>query len=123
MTIYPIDVYLEDNIWVINIPTLDGVTQAYKWNEIPLMAKEFISLTTDIPENEIELEVKNISIDNTNIISEALQARKVAQEASIKAGDLTVNAVRALRKKGLSLSETGAVLGVSHQRVSQLLNA
>lgn len=115
-----INVKREGKFWLIAIPELDGLTQARKWDEIPQMAKEFISLMTQAKTEEIKIIIKNIEINNSPIISNAIAARNTAKKAVEIANHLTKQAVLELRNDGITLSEVGAILGISHQRVSQL---
>lgn len=57
------------------------------------------------------------------VADEALRARSAAERADAKAHRRTVDAVKALTKLGLSRRDAAELLGVSHQRVQQLLEA
>lgn len=49
------------------------------------------------------------------------QARSKASQAGAEAQDAAINAAQRLQEMGLSRRDTAALLGVSHQRVQQLL--
>lgn len=54
---------------------------------------------------------------------ETLEASVVATDEAARAAiDLRRETVEMLRAEGLSLRDIGALIGVSHQRVSQILN-
>lgn len=123
MSHYTIDITREGKFWLIHIPELNGITQAYTWNEIPLMATEFISLMTGESRENITVNIHSVTLGDNTSVNEALRARSIAREADEKAAILTAQAARTLRDEGLPLREVGAVLGVSHQRAAQLCAA
>lgn len=123
MSHYTIDITREGKFWLIHIPELNGITQAYTWHEIPLMATEFISLMTGESRENITVNIHSVTLGDNTSVNEALRARSIAREADAKAAILTVQAARTLRDEGLPLREVGAVLGVSHQRAAQLCAA
>jgi predicted RNase H-like HicB family nuclease len=57
------------------------------------------------------------------VADEAMRARTAAERADAKAHQQTVDAVKALTKLGLSRRDAAELLGLSHQRVQQLLEA
>ncbi len=57
------------------------------------------------------------------VADEAIRARTAAERAEAKAQQQTVDAVKALTQSGLSRRDAAEILGLSHQRVQQLLDA
>ncbi len=57
------------------------------------------------------------------VADDATRARTAAERADAKAHRQTVEAVKALTKLGLSRRDAAELLGLSHQRVQQLLEA
>lgn len=57
------------------------------------------------------------------VADDATRARSAAERADAKAHQQTVEAVKALTKLGLSRRDAAELLGLSHQRVQQLLEA
>jgi DNA-directed RNA polymerase specialized sigma subunit len=53
-------------------------------------------------------------------VREAQEATKAAAEAQVMAGEKLRSVVARMRKEGLSVTDTAAILGVSRGRVSQL---
>ena len=56
-------------------------------------------------------------------IDQARQARDQARSADLLAMDQTQKAVSALARRGVSMRDAAAILGISHQHVHQLLTA
>ncbi len=121
MTTHNITTHYEHGFWMINIPHLDGITQAETWEIIPQMAKEYIHLATNTPTEQIDINITEIKIGESTLISDALTARKQAQQAEQTSKTLTINALQLMKTNGLPLREIGKVLNISHQRASQLL--
>ena len=59
----------------------------------------------------------------TELSSIVEKARRASTDATRAASDATVSAVRRLASMGLSRRDTAEILGISHQRVQQLLKA
>jgi predicted RNase H-like HicB family nuclease len=60
--------------------------------------------------------------DLTRVASEVTQARSVASAAAQRATAMMVTAARRLERMGLSRRDAADILGISHQRVQQLLS-
>lgn len=58
-----------------------------------------------------------------SVADEARRARTAAQRAEAKAQQQTAEAVKALTESGMSRRDAAEILGLSHQRVQQLLDA
>ena len=57
------------------------------------------------------------------VATRVVRARELAQHAGVKAQKETAEAVRALTEMGISRRDAGDLLGLSHQRVQQLVDA
>jgi predicted RNase H-like HicB family nuclease len=123
--LYEYDITQEDGLWVIHIPELDLVTQAEHLRDTDRMATSIISL-------HLNVSAKTILVRRSNIIGlpkgaaeavlEAVEARGRWNAAQEVATEVTLKAVHRLRDSGISLRDTGYLLGLSHQRVAQLLD-
>jgi predicted RNase H-like HicB family nuclease len=60
-------------------------------------------------------------VEIASVAAEVAASRRAAAEAADSAGRATADAVRRLERIGLSRRDTAEVLGLSHQRVQQLL--
>jgi len=112
----------EGKYWLVFIDGANGLTQARRFSEIETMAREYVALVEDT-------QVGNVIIDTITVsgISEALaQAAADRQTASALEAAATQSirdVARKLRSESVPLAEIGQILGVSHQRAAQLLQA
>ena len=104
--------------WAISVPGLKGVhTQARRLDQVAAMTREAIALMLDVDPATIQVEV---SPELPATATHALDARRVAREAEQAAEKATATAVRALLDDGYTVRDTGALLGLSPQRISQI---
>ena len=123
--LYEYDITQEDGLWVINIPELNLVTQAEHLRDTDRMAASIISLHLNVSPKTILVRRSNIiglRKGAAEAVSEAVEARGRWNAAQDVATEVTLKAVHRLRECGISLRDTGYLLGLSHQRVAQLLD-
>ena len=112
--------------WMIEIPDLDGLTQARRLAEVEDMAREFIAVSTRVPQDEIALNVIHLYVsgeDFAPVKAELIEARAVAEAADQKASALARKIAADLVGDGVPLRDVGAVVGLSYQRVDQLVKS
>ncbi|RLE19322.1 MAG: hypothetical protein DRJ50_12315 [Actinobacteria bacterium] len=122
---YRVDVVRSGTWWAITVPALDGVfSQAKRLDQVENSAREAISLMLNVDEGEIgALDVVVTPPPDVAGLLETLQASVTAADEAVRAAvDLRREAVEMLRAEGLPLRDVGALIGVSHQRVSQILS-
>jgi predicted RNase H-like HicB family nuclease len=112
--------------WAITIPELKGVhSQARRLDQAEAMAREAISLFRDVPPDSFEVTV--IPVLPAPVQADVDRARAVrgeADELQREAAIATARAARELVKEAkLTVREAGQILGMSHQRVAQLLHS
>ena len=118
--------YLDGNWWMVEIPEVNGLTQAKKLTEVTLMAREFIAVTLDIPIDsfEIELTIERVhDLDVAQRVAKIQNEKALAAEYERQATEESQNLARDLANQKLTVREIGVILGVSHQRAHQLLSA
>lgn len=118
--------YLDGNWWMVEIPEVNGLTQAKKLTEVTLMAREFIAVTLDIPIDsfEIELTIERVhDLDVAQRVAKIQNEKALAAEYERQATEESQILARDLAKQKLTVREIGVILGVSHQRAHQLLSA
>lgn len=110
--------------WAIEVPEVPGLfSQARRLSEAAEMATDAIALMLDVDPSTFEVEIVPVldpDVSRRVERSRALlhQAKEVRNSASAAARD----AARALLASGLSQRDAAEVLGVSFQRVSQLVH-
>lgn len=127
MTTYNVTVTREGRWWMVHIPDLDGLTQARNLAEAPLMAREYIAVTLNVPIEEVDVAMHYDTIGNVRDVNARLAAiakeREQARELERRATAEATALARALVDDHVPLRDVGVVLGVSHQRAHQLVNA
>ncbi|MBU8858470.1 MULTISPECIES: type II toxin-antitoxin system HicB family antitoxin [unclassified Micromonospora] len=104
--------------WAITVPEIKGVfSQARRLNQVEAMAREAIALLLDVDPQSFDVDVRP---DLPQEVTRARKARSALRKAEETAEEATVTAARALLEKGYTVRDTGALLGLSPQRVSQL---
>jgi len=124
---YDVDVTREGRWWMIGVPAIDGLTQARRVGEIEDMARSLIAVTLDVPLSGVVLGRVSIAVGDFGDVSE-----DVALVSHLKAEAATAEALAAKHQRvvaqglvavGVPLRDVGALLGVSFQRVGQLVNS
>lgn len=124
MKAYEINVYRDGKWWMVEIPEIDGLTQARRLSEVEDMARSFIAVDQDVAPSEVELRNPHVIVlgeDLGSTMRDILEFRKAAQAAEERVAALMVATARRLAKQQVPLRDIGEVLGVSHQRVHQLV--
>jgi hypothetical protein len=126
MTTYDITVTREGKWWMVDVPAIDGLTQARRLSEIRDMAVSLIAITEDVPASQVAVNVVAMIVDGIDLVEQRGQIdaeREAARDAERKVAELTVDLVRKLNADHVPLRDIGEAVGVSFQRVHQLLNA
>lgn len=108
--------------WMIDIPDLDRVTYAAHLRDVEATALDLIAIMTGSTPSPSDLTIAwpdEIASALTTINSAKQQAELAQQHAM----DTVADAVLQLKSSGQSYRDIGAVLGISHQRVAQLLSS
>ena len=126
MTNYEAVVTREGRWWMIEIPELDGLTQARRLDEVERAAREYIAVTADVPLSRVAVEISGIQVAGQDL----LEAKKLVDDLRRRVkqldglvADLTREVASALTDAHIPVRDVSSVLGVSHQRVSQLVQA
>ena len=113
-----------DDWWAISVPELSGVhTQARRLAHVESMIRDAIALFLDVPADSFDVVVEPVLPgDLQKKIGRARRARSQADLMQREA--VTVSAEVAadlVNRAHLTVRDAGRVLGVSHQRIAQLL--
>lgn len=119
-----ITVEREPGYWTIRVPDIsEVVTQARRLSEVKRNAQEAIAVWLDKGVDEVEVAMDLVVPSAVqSALNEAKQLQQEASEKLERAGQATSEAARWLTKElGMTLREAAEILGVSFQRVGQLL--
>ncbi len=120
---YNITVKRDGKFWYIEIPELDGATQARRLSEVDEMAKDYIHEITGEPVNAIELVVSyEMPATAQAHLQEEAKLDALAELLKGAAWAEARKAAESLQAEGVSLREAATLLGKSHQRVHQIMN-
>lgn len=114
----------EGKWWTITIPEIDQVTATKKIAEVGEYANSLAAAVLDVPNEEVEVVV-------TFTVPEAVSTEwEAARTETRRAKELTINAaahtkavIARLHGDGYTTRDIEKVLGMSFQRVSQILNS
>jgi predicted RNase H-like HicB family nuclease len=123
MTTYSIEIERDEaGYWIATAPAVAGmVTQAKRIDRIIARSREAIAALLDQPESSFEVEPHVRLVDDVPI-EEARAARARAEAAQNDAAEKVRSVVeRLVHEKALTMRDTGHLLGISHQRVEQIL--
>jgi hypothetical protein len=122
---YAVDVRRSGRWWAIAVPELRGVfSQARRLADVEPMARGAIAAVLDVPPRSCDVVLRpNLGDRLERLVSEARESRAAAHEAQFAAADRSVRAIRSLQKAGVPLRDAGELLGISHQRASQMADA
>ena len=124
---YDVDVTREGRWWMIAIPAIDGLAQARRVSEIEGMARSLIAVTLDVPLSGVVLGRVSIAVGDFGDVSEDVALVSHLKEEAATAEALAAKHQRVVAQGlvavGVPLRDVGALLGVSFQRVGQLVNS
>ena len=121
---YRVEAVRSGDWWAITVPDLRGVfSQAKRLDRVEATAREAIAMMLDIDESDVgPIDVQVQPPDEVvGLLDQLHHAASVAEEASAAAARASREAATLLSDSGLSMRDIGQLLGVSHQRVSQIL--
>jgi predicted RNase H-like HicB family nuclease len=125
LKMYTGDFHREGDVWVAEVRE---VPQAHTYGRTLARTKEHLrdalALFLDVPIDSVDITVHIDGVgEATELVDAAINARQHAERLNEEARQATSRAVIALvRVAKLSLRDAGAALGMSHQRVEQLLS-
>ncbi len=111
----------ESDAWLVHIKGIDGChTYGRTLRQAEARILEALALWLDRELGDLVI-TPEWPDDLVEIATEVSQARDTAAATAQKAGATTAKAAKKLDRMGLSRRDAADVLGISHQRVQQLL--
>jgi hypothetical protein len=111
----------EGRWWVVDVPGV-GVTQGRTAREAERMAADLVAVMLDVPVEEVSITVDfRLVGELAEEVRSTKQAQIEAEAAQREAADRSRKVVRRVLAAGLSKQDAARVLGISAQRVSQLI--
>jgi len=130
---YNIKSWQEDGWWLARVISasegadpapLNALTQARTLTKVEPMARDLVATILDADEKDFEIAVEYTVADELDdLLCQAKAARAWQEAAQGLWQDQLSLAAHALIAKGYSLREAAVLLGLSHQRVDQLLGS
>jgi predicted RNase H-like HicB family nuclease len=112
-----------DDAWNVHIKGLDGCqTYGRSLRQAQQRIREALAVWLDAEPATLTIR-DQLPEQLTAVTAQVSRARSAAERAGAKAQQQTVQAAKALTELGLSRRDAGELLGLSHQRVQQLLEA
>lgn len=116
--------------WGVEIADHEGVhvkggyTQARRLDQVEAMVREAVSLLLDVAEDSFDVRVDPaLPADIRREVDEARALREQAERAQQEATRAAARAaVDLVKRERLTIRDAGRILGLSHQRVDQLLD-
>jgi len=121
---YRVEAVRSGNWWAITVPGLDGVfSQARRLDQVEARAREAIAMMLDVDEADVgELAVSVTPPDTVaDLLRELDVSEAAAASANEQAATLRRQVAQELLDEGFPMRDVGRLIGVSHQRVSQIL--
>jgi len=111
----------ESDAWLVSIKGIPGChTYGRTLRQAETRIREALAVWLDREPEGLEI-TRQWPADVAMLAAEVSQARYAASKSAQTAGSTTVKAAKKLDRMGLSRRDTADVLGISHQRVQQLL--
>jgi hypothetical protein len=119
---YHVRAKLWDHGWELHVDGV-GVTQSHGLTDAGEMARSYIAMMTDTAIDAFDVVIVPEVSGLDQAVRDARAAVREAEQAQREAAARSRALARELRARGLSGRDIAVVLGVSPQRVSQLLRA
>jgi transcriptional regulator with XRE-family HTH domain len=129
--VYGLRVWREDGWWLARVMSassgadespVNAITQARTLARIEPMARDLIATILDADETEFDVAYDYVlPSDLDELVRDAKGARAWLEAAQDLWQERSIAAARGLTGRGYSLRDVAALLGLSHQRIDQLL--
>ena len=131
MTSYDVTVTRDDNLWVAAVNGV-GATDVEHFSDLDVEVRDYIAGMTDAESDAFDIhwryEVNGRDVTDTlaRFMAAERELREVMKTEAAKVAErdaARLDAINAVRSAGLSQRVAADVVGLSHQRVHQLVNS
>lgn len=131
MTSYDVTVTRDDNLWVAAVNGV-GATDVEHFSDLDVEVRDYIAGMTDAESDAFDIhwryEVNGRDVTDTlaRFMAAERELREVMKAEAAKVAErdaARLDAINAVRSAGLSQRVAADVVGLSHQRVHQLVNS
>lgn len=123
MTVYTSRAHREGSWWIVQCDEAPGaISQVKRLTEAQEAQREAIAFVLEVPAEDVS--VRLLPTIGREIDTELAELRDIRAESAVRearASQLSRSVARALNEQGLTVREIAVMLGISHQRASQLL--
>jgi predicted RNase H-like HicB family nuclease len=111
--------------WAVHVRELPGVfTQVRRLDQAESVARDAIAMFEGRRAESFAIDVDAVPPAGTGkVVGRARRARVEAEAARSAASDATIAAAAALIRGGLTVRDAGMLLGLSHQRIAQVIRS
>ena len=124
---YKVEVTRDGRWWMVHVPEIDQLTQARRIGEVEEMARSLIAISTGTRLSDITIDVVSVNVpavgDIAAVANDVRQLRTRARDFEAEAAAATIKYSRQMADAGIPVRDIAQLLGISPQRVSQLVNS
>jgi hypothetical protein len=118
-----VNVQRDGKFWFIEVPGIEGGTQARTLAEVDEMSRDFIAGMTNVAESFFDIHVNiQLPVDVVQHLAASERLREEAARARSQSAEEARIAARLLKSSGMTVREIGRALKISHQRAQQLVS-
>lgn len=124
MAAYTVTARRTGDWWALDVPDVPGAySQCKRLEQAPDLAREAIALVLDQDEADIEVAIEpQLPVEMAELVDSIHQAREAMEKIVREVQQVQVTAIHDLVNEcHLSYRDVGQIIGISHQRVSQVL--
>jgi len=115
--------FQEADCWVVQNDQLPGaISQVTRLDSAELAQREAIAFVANIPVEKVSVTIAARTTPKMDArVATAIALREEARAKEAEAKIMRVRIARDLEKQGYTMRDIGVILGVSHQRVHQIV--
>ncbi|HZP15171.1 MAG TPA: hypothetical protein VFA96_05070 [Nocardioides sp.] len=119
---YVAHAHREGSWWVAAVAEQGVATQARRLDLLEAAVRDLLAVWLDVPDDSFDVEIDpEVPRAAAGSLKRARKLRNDADRLQGEAAGATREAAQALLRAGLTLRDAGVLLGVSYQRVAQLV--